>query len=80
MIIYGHLGAPPKLAQSAADPLRKISGLSSVDASRHLILAVARHDGGTQVDARTDIQGQVFDWGKSTRCLEELFRELSAAA
>jgi hypothetical protein len=46
----------------------------------NLILAVARHAGGTQVDARTDIQGQVFDWGKSTRCLEELFRELSAAA
>jgi hypothetical protein len=46
----------------------------------NLILAVARRPGGTQVDARTDIQGQVFDWGKSTRCLEELFRELSAAA
>jgi hypothetical protein len=46
----------------------------------NLILAVARRPGGAQVDARTDIQGQVFDWGKSTRCLDELFRELSAAA
>jgi hypothetical protein len=46
----------------------------------NLILAVARHSRGTQVDARTDIQGQAFDWGKSTRCLDELFQELTAAA
>ncbi len=45
-----------------------------------LIVAVARHGSGTQIDAHTDIRGQAFDWGKSTRCLEQLFDELSAAA
>jgi hypothetical protein len=45
-----------------------------------LILGVARHPGGTRIDARTDIQGQWFDWGKSTRCLDDLFRDLTAAA
>jgi hypothetical protein len=45
-----------------------------------LIIAVARHTGGTLVEARTDIQGQLYDWGKSTRCLEQLFGELNAAA
>jgi hypothetical protein len=48
-----------------------------------LIVAVARRPGGAQVDAHTDIKGHIFDWGKSRRCLEELFAELqtgSAAA
>jgi hypothetical protein len=44
-----------------------------------LIVAVASRPGGAQVDAHTDIKGQMFDWGKSRRCLEELFGELQAA-
>jgi hypothetical protein len=45
-----------------------------------LIIAVARRPGGAQVDAHTDIKGQMFDWGKSRRCLEELFAELMTAS
>jgi hypothetical protein len=45
-----------------------------------LIVAVARRPGGALVDANTDIKGQMFDWGKSRRCLEELFAELQSAA
>lgn len=40
------------------------------------IITVTRTQGGTQVNAKTDIQGQLFDWGKSTRCLDDLFTEL----
>lgn len=42
-----------------------------------LIIGVTRNQGGTQVEARTDIPGQLFDWGKSTRCLDAIFNELS---
>ena len=45
-----------------------------------LVIAVTRAPGGCQVDARTDIPGQMFDWGKSTRCLDALLAELSGAA
>jgi hypothetical protein len=45
-----------------------------------LIVAVSRRPGGAQVDAHTDIKGQMFDCGKSRRCLEELFAELQAAS
>ena len=42
-----------------------------------LIIGVTRNLGGSQVEARTDIPGQLFDFGKSTRCLDALFSELS---
>jgi hypothetical protein len=45
-----------------------------------LIITVTRAPQGTRVEARTDIQGQLFDWGKSTRCLEALFTELITPA
>lgn len=41
-----------------------------------LIITVARSTNGTQVAAKTEIKGQLFDWGKSTRCLDSLFAEL----
>jgi hypothetical protein len=41
-----------------------------------LIIAVSSQAGGARVDANTEIPGQYFDWGKSTRCLEQLFGEL----
>jgi hypothetical protein len=44
-----------------------------------LIVGVSRQPGGTRIEARTEIAGQMFDWGKSGRCLEELFRELGGA-
>jgi hypothetical protein len=34
----------------------------------------------TKVEAATNIPGQLFDWGKSTRCLEKLFGDLRAKA
>lgn len=45
-----------------------------------LIIAVRRVGGATLVEASTDIPGQMFDWGKSTRCLESLLSELGSAA
>ena len=45
-----------------------------------LIITVARTQRGTQVAARTEIKGQLFDWGKSTRCLDALFAELVSPA
>jgi hypothetical protein len=44
----------------------------------NLILTVTRVQGGTQVEARTEIPGQIFDWGKSNRCLEAIFAELNS--
>jgi hypothetical protein len=44
-----------------------------------LIIGVSRQPGGTRIEARTEIAGQMFDWGKSGRCLEELFGELGGA-
>lgn len=32
----------------------------------------------TIVDARTEIPGQLYDWGKSDRCLQQLFNDLVA--
>ena len=45
-----------------------------------LIVAVTRQLRATRIEAQTDIPGQMFDWGKSGRCLETLLGELGAAA
>jgi hypothetical protein len=45
-----------------------------------LIVAVVRQGRATRVEAHTDIPGQMFDWGKSTRCLEGLLGELGVSA
>jgi len=45
-----------------------------------LIVTVRRQGHGTHVEAATRIPGQLFDWGKSQRCLHKLFQELGAAA
>lgn len=44
-----------------------------------LIITVRRASGGAHVEARTEIKGQLFDWGKSTRCLDALFTELTSS-
>jgi hypothetical protein len=44
-----------------------------------LVVAVTRLGAGSCVEAHTDIPGQMFDWGKSTRCLDALLAELGAA-
>lgn len=45
-----------------------------------LILSIARQGAGTIVEARTNIPGQMFDWGKSTRCLEGILSEIATGA
>lgn len=45
-----------------------------------LVVAVVRQGQVARVAAQTDIPGQMFDWGKSTRYLEGLLGELGAAA
>jgi hypothetical protein len=45
-----------------------------------LVIAIGRSEKGTQVEARTEIRGQLFDWGKSARCLDALFADLISPA
>jgi len=52
------------------------SDVWTLEGSLHL--SVRQAGAGTLVEAATTIQGQLFDWGKSKRCLEELFRDLRA--
>ena len=42
-------------------------------------LEVTRQGTGTRIAAATHVPGQMYDWGKSTRCLDGLFGEISAA-
>jgi len=41
-----------------------------------LVVTIQRDGQGTKVDAATRIKGQYFDWGKSRRALNQLFRDL----
>jgi hypothetical protein len=43
-------------------------------------VTVRRQGTGTLVEAATHIPGQWIDWGKSTRCLDQLLSEVTAAA
>lgn len=43
-----------------------------------LIVSLLRRDQHTQVSAETHIPGQMYDWGKSQRCLEQLFNDLNS--
>jgi hypothetical protein len=45
-----------------------------------VIVTVERAGAETKVEAATNIPGQLYDWGKSTRCLEQLFGDLRAKA
>jgi hypothetical protein len=38
-----------------------------------LVVAIEKTGNGTCIEAATNIPGQWFDWGKSTRCLDKLF-------
>ncbi len=38
-----------------------------------LVISIERAGRGTRIEAATNIPGQWFDWGKSSRCLEKLF-------
>lgn len=41
-----------------------------------LIVALIKRDQRTRVHASTDIPGQMYDWGKSQRCLDAFFSDL----
>jgi len=43
-----------------------------------LYVGVRKSGTGTRVDAATKIKGQMFDWGKSKRCLDVLFSDVKA--
>ena len=43
-----------------------------------LIISIRRDQGGSQVEAATKIPGQLFDWGKSKQCLNQLFEDLES--
>ena len=45
-----------------------------------LLVTIQREADGTSVQADTHIEGQLFDWGKSNRCLKQLFDGIGAAA
>lgn len=43
------------------------------------VLVVVRREGaGSRIELATKIKGQIFDWGKSKRCLEALFSDIKA--
>jgi hypothetical protein len=43
-----------------------------------LIISIRRDRGGSQVEAATKIPGQLYDWGKSKQCLNQLFEDLKS--
>jgi len=45
-----------------------------------LLVTIQREREGASVHADTSIEGQLFDWGKSTRCLDQLFSGIGAGA
>jgi hypothetical protein len=45
-----------------------------------LLVTIRREPEGASVHADTRIEGQLFDWGKSTRCLNQLFTGMGAAS
>lgn len=45
-----------------------------------LLVDVRRSETGTRMDGATNIQGQIFDWGKSSRCLRTLFEDVKKLA
>jgi hypothetical protein len=45
-----------------------------------LVITIERIGANTKIEAATNIPGQWFDWGKSTRCLETLFGRLHKSA
>lgn len=45
-----------------------------------LMVSIHRSGGQTKVQGATNIGGQVYDWGKSNRCLNRLFEDLSRDA
>jgi len=45
-----------------------------------LLVSVRRNGSQAEVTGATRINGQFYDWGKSNRCLDQLFTDLSREA
>jgi hypothetical protein len=45
-----------------------------------LLVTIQRESEGVSVRADTHIEGQLMDWGKSSRCLNQLFKGIEAGA
>jgi hypothetical protein len=45
-----------------------------------LVITIRRVPRGTLVQAATKIPGQLYDWGKSRKCLEQLFADVESIA
>ncbi len=45
-----------------------------------LLVTIQREPEGASVHADTRIEGQLFDWGKSNACLDQLFKRIGAGA
>ncbi len=43
-----------------------------------LVVSIHRDHAGVQVEAGTKIPGQLYDWGKSKQCLDQLFEDLKS--
>lgn len=43
-----------------------------------LYVTLRKTQSGTSVDCATHIEGQLFDWGKSNRCIDELFADIQS--
>ncbi|MDY7095018.1 MAG: zinc ribbon domain-containing protein, partial [Acidobacteriota bacterium] len=41
-----------------------------------LLVGVRKSGEGTHIEGATEIEGQAFDWGKSSRCLRTLFEDI----
>ena len=46
----------------------------------NLLVSVRRNGSQAEVSGATRISGQLFDWGKSNRCLDQLFTDLAREA
>lgn len=44
-----------------------------------LVITVRRASAGVEVEAATMIPGQIYDWGKSKKCLSQLFEDLESS-
>jgi hypothetical protein len=43
-----------------------------------VVISISRTRNGTLVEAAATVPGQLYDWGKSKRCLDELFADLES--
>jgi hypothetical protein len=74
-------GNKVKEVRQASDGCMLICEISSdfFSLAGQLLVTVQREPEGASVQADTRIEGQLYDWGKSDRCLNHLFEGISAS-